>query len=65
MFAMFNDIYRSTTKEERDRVEKYCSATGADWAKTFYTEDGWNSFLDWEQSPKTWKPVPAAMFFSA
>lgn len=65
MFAMFDDIYRSTTKDERARVEKYCSATGADWAKVFYTEDGWNSFLQWEKDPKAWKPVPAAMFFNA
>ena len=63
MFGMFNDIYRSTTKDERSRVEKYCSATGADWAKTFYTEDGWNSFLRWEVDPATWTADPSAMFF--
>lgn len=64
MFAMFDDIYRATTAGERNRVEKYCAATGADWAKTFYTEDGYNSFLLWEQDPKTWAPVHSAMFFN-
>ena len=65
MFAMFDDIYRATSKDERDRVSRYCAATGADWAKVFYTEDGWNSFLTWEQNPTSWKPNPAAMFFNA
>ena len=65
MFAMFDDIYRNSKQDDRARVEKYCSATGADWAKTFYTMDGWNSFLQWEQSPETWKPIPSAMFFNA
>lgn len=64
MFAMFDDIYRTTTAGERNRVEKYCAATGADWAKTFYTEDGYNSFLRWEQDPETWTPVHSAMFFN-
>ena len=63
MFSMFNDIHNSTTQNERERVEKYCSATGADWAKTFYTEDGYNSFLRWEENPKTWKADHPAMFF--
>lgn len=63
MFAMFSDIYHYTTQNERDRVNKYCSATGADWAKTFYSEEGWNSFINWEKDPKTWKPVHSAMFF--
>ena len=63
MFAMFNDIYRNSTQDVRSRVEKYCSATGADWAKTFYTEDGWNSFLQWEESPESWAPNHSAMFF--
>lgn len=63
MFSMFNDIYNSTVKSERERVEKYCSATGADWAKTFYTEDGWNSFLRWEENQETWKADSSAMFF--
>ena len=65
MFAMFNDIYRYSTHDERERVEKYCSATGADWAKTFYTESGWNSFLSWERDPETWIADPSAMFFDA
>lgn len=64
MFAMFDDIYRATTAAERDRVEKYCAATGADWAKTFYTNDGYNSFLQWEQDPEAWAPVRSAMFFN-
>ena len=65
MFAMFDDIYRNSTKDERDRVEKYCAATGADWSKVFYTTDGWDSFLQWERNRGAWKPVPAAMFFNA
>ena len=65
MFAMFDDIYRNTTQDERARVEKYCSATGADWAKTFYTVEGYNSFLQWEKDPGSWRPVPSAMFFNA
>ena len=65
MFAMFDDIYRSSTQDERSRVEKYCSATGADWAKVFYTESGWDSFLRWEADPKTWIADPSAMFFNA
>ena len=64
MFAMFDDIYRNSTQDERSRVEKYCAATGADWAKTFYSEDGWNSFLQWEKNPETWKPNNSAMFFN-
>jgi hypothetical protein len=65
MFAMFDDIYRNSTHDERERVERYCSATGADWAKTFYTESGWNSFLSWERDPETWIADPSAMFFDA
>ena len=63
MFSMFNDIYRNSDQSERTRVEKYCSATGADLAKTFYTEDGWDSFLQWEMDPETWKADSSAMFF--
>lgn len=63
MFSMFNDIYRNSDQSERNRVEKYCSATGADWAKTFYTEEGYNSFLQWEANPQTWKADHSAMFF--
>ncbi len=65
MFAMFNDIYRNSTHDERERVERYCCATGADWAKTFYTESGWNSFLSWEKNSETWIADPSAMFFDA
>ena len=65
MFAMFDDIHRNSKQDEQSRVEKYCSATGADWAKTFYTMDGWNSFLQWEKSPETWKPNNSAMYFNA
>lgn len=65
MFSMFSDIYNGTTNDERERVEKYCSATGADWAKTFYSEEGYNSFLSWERDPNAWKPDPSAMFFDS
>lgn len=36
MFAMFSDIYRFSSKETIDSVDKYCIETGADWAMTFY-----------------------------
>jgi len=56
MFAMFDDIYRSNSRETIERVNAYCEETGADWAMTFYDPAQWAKFEDWEKS-KTEKTV--------
>ena len=47
-FAMFSDIISSTSEETLEKVEAFCEKTGADWAATFYTVEGWQAFEDWK-----------------
>jgi hypothetical protein len=47
MFAMFSDIYRFSSKETIDSVDKYCIETGADWAMTFYDPEQWAKYEAW------------------
>ena len=54
MFAMFDDIYRHNSRETIEKVNTFCEETGADWAETFYSEEAWEKFKEWENNKHRW-----------